>query len=56
MIDLFAFGSVDAGEEGRDDGFLGFQSGLKFDIFPPQRDHFGSQFFNLLCEGFDGVS
>ena len=55
VIDFFAFGSVDAGEEGRDDGFLGFQSGLEFGIFLPERDHFGSQFFNLLFEGFDGV-
>ena len=56
VINLFAFGSVDAGEEGRDDGLLGFQSGLEFGIFLPKRNRFGSQFFDLLFKGFDGVS
>ena len=55
VINLFAFGSVDASEEGRDDGLLGFQSGFEFGVFLSKRDHFGSQFFDLLCKGFDGV-
>ena len=55
VIDLFAFGSVDAGEEGRDDGLLGFQSGFEFGVFLSKCSHFSGQFFDLLCKGFDGV-
>lgn len=53
---LFAFGSVDAGEEGRDDSFLGFEGGFEFEVLLPECGDFGEKFFDLLVFAFDGFS